>query len=106
MAGAVLGVKTDLGDGVDANDVAFDTSFPYVAMPHSGSDVAVVATTQPAPATKLITKTRGVSSGAAAGIGIGALVIGLLLMALLRPSKPKPKQAGENGGSEQIRRVG
>ena len=27
----------DLGDGVDANDVAFGSSFPYVALPNSGS---------------------------------------------------------------------
>lgn len=27
-----------LGDGVDANDVAFTSTFPYVAYPHSGSD--------------------------------------------------------------------
>jgi hypothetical protein len=26
-----------LGDGVNANDVAFSTSFPYIALPHSGS---------------------------------------------------------------------
>ncbi len=29
-----------LGDGVDANDVSFNTEFPYVAYPHSGSDAA------------------------------------------------------------------
>ncbi|MCU1345766.1 MAG: hypothetical protein JWL70_2032, partial [Acidimicrobiia bacterium] len=28
----------DLGDGVDANDVPFTTSFPYVAAPHAGTD--------------------------------------------------------------------
>ncbi|MFL6238709.1 MAG: DUF4331 domain-containing protein [Actinomycetes bacterium] len=27
-----------LGDGVDANDVSYSNSFPYVALPHSGSD--------------------------------------------------------------------
>jgi hypothetical protein len=27
-----------LGDGVDANDSAFLSSFPYLAYPHSGSD--------------------------------------------------------------------
>ena len=27
-----------LGDGVNANDVSFENSFPYVALPHSGSD--------------------------------------------------------------------
>ncbi len=43
---AVLGVllpghqaiADTIGDGVDANDVAFNTEFPYVGYPHSGSD--------------------------------------------------------------------
>ena len=28
-----------LGDGVDANDVPFSNTFPYVAAPHQGYDV-------------------------------------------------------------------
>ncbi len=28
------------GDGVDENDLAFESSFPYIALPHSGSGVA------------------------------------------------------------------
>ena len=31
-------IAETIGDGVDANDVPFLTSFPYVAYPHSGSD--------------------------------------------------------------------
>ncbi|MEX2420864.1 MAG: DUF4331 domain-containing protein, partial [Actinomycetota bacterium] len=31
-------IATTIGDGVDANDVPFNTSFPYVGYPHSGSD--------------------------------------------------------------------
>ena len=27
-----------LGDGVDSNDVPFRTTFPYLALPHQGSD--------------------------------------------------------------------
>jgi hypothetical protein len=27
-----------IGDGVDANDVPFNDSFPYVGFPHAGSD--------------------------------------------------------------------
>jgi hypothetical protein len=34
--GILLGVKTTLGDGVDRNDVAFRSTFPYIALPHSG----------------------------------------------------------------------
>ncbi len=31
-------IADTIGDGVDANDVPFNSSFPYVAYPHSGSD--------------------------------------------------------------------
>lgn len=39
VEGELLGKKNDLGDAVNANDAGFGTSFPYVAQPHSGSDV-------------------------------------------------------------------
>jgi Domain of unknown function (DUF4331) len=31
-------IADTIGDGVDGNDVSFNTKFPYVAYPHSGSD--------------------------------------------------------------------
>jgi hypothetical protein len=31
-------IAETIGDGVDANDVAFNDAFPYVAYPHTGSD--------------------------------------------------------------------
>jgi hypothetical protein len=31
-------IANTIGDGVDANDVSFNTQFPYVAYPHTGSD--------------------------------------------------------------------
>jgi len=31
-------IANTIGDGVDGNDVSFNTQFPYVAYPHSGSD--------------------------------------------------------------------
>ena len=37
-AGVLGGVKTTLGDGVNANDVAFRSTFPYLALPHSGGN--------------------------------------------------------------------
>ncbi|OIK03847.1 DUF4331 domain-containing protein [Streptomyces monashensis] len=37
MEGALVGQKTGLSDGVDANDQTFEKSFPYVAEPNSGS---------------------------------------------------------------------
>ncbi len=37
MEGFLVGQKTGLGDGVDANDQKFGNSFPYLAQPTSGS---------------------------------------------------------------------
>ncbi|MFJ2111814.1 MULTISPECIES: DUF4331 domain-containing protein [unclassified Streptomyces] len=39
VEGELLGQKTDLSDGVDADDKGFEKKFPYVALPTSGSDV-------------------------------------------------------------------
>ena len=38
VEGELVGSANDLGDGVDANDVAFGATFPYLALPASGSD--------------------------------------------------------------------
>jgi hypothetical protein len=98
VEGELVGSPNDLGDGVSANDVPFETAFPYMALPHSGSDTKALGTTvaQPAPtaaptgtATAAPAKSKGVSSGAAAGIaiavGIGGLLIGGgIAMAMLR----------------------
>jgi uncharacterized protein DUF4331 len=83
MEGELLGTKTGLGDGVDANDVAFEGAFPYVALPHSGSAV------QAASLTRLASKSKGVSTGAAVAIGIGALVAGCAFVGLLATRKPR-----------------
>ena len=40
VEGELAGNPNDLGDGVDANDVSFRDTFPYVALPHSGSDTS------------------------------------------------------------------
>ncbi len=40
VEGELVGNANDLGDGVDANDVAFGDTFPYLALPASGSDAA------------------------------------------------------------------
>ncbi len=40
VEGELIGSPNDLGDGVGQNDVAFRDSFPYVAVPHSGSNPA------------------------------------------------------------------
>jgi hypothetical protein len=38
VEGELVGNPNDLGDGVDANDVAFSDTFPYLALPASGSE--------------------------------------------------------------------
>jgi hypothetical protein len=38
VEGELVGNPNDLGDGVDANELAFQTTFPYLAVSHSGSD--------------------------------------------------------------------
>ena len=38
VEGELVGSPNDLADGVNSNDKAFEESFPYVALPHSGSD--------------------------------------------------------------------
>ncbi|MEV6129517.1 DUF4331 domain-containing protein [Streptomyces violaceusniger] len=43
MEGELLGKKNDLGDAVDENDQKFGGSFPYLALPSSGSDAKAVS---------------------------------------------------------------
>jgi hypothetical protein len=38
VEGELVGSANDLGDGVNTNDVAFSNTFPYLALPASGSD--------------------------------------------------------------------
>jgi hypothetical protein len=40
VEGVLVGQDTGLGDGVDANDKSFSGSFPYLALPHSGSSAS------------------------------------------------------------------
>ncbi len=65
VEGELKGSANDLGDGVNANDVAFGATFPYVALPHSGSAVRFQAAGDPG-ATNPGTTPRG---GVAAGFG-------------------------------------
>ena len=64
VEGVLTGAKgqaAQLGDGVDKNDVAFVASFPYVALPHSGSTSRAKAA--------LATTTRTPKGGAGTGAG-------------------------------------
>lgn len=72
LMGELTGAKNDLGDGVNTNDLAFGNSFPYVALPHSGSGES--GGTEAASAGRSSATPAG-SSGAATptgGVGAGA----------------------------------
>ena len=72
VEGALTGSKNTLGDGVDANDVAFRTSFPYLALPHAGPATAAVAKTT----VKKVTNAGAwpVATGIAAAVALMALL--------------------------------
>jgi hypothetical protein len=70
------------GDGVNVNDVAFGGSFPYVALPHSGSTVRPSSAT--AAAAPVGTRASGSNNppllpGVAGGLGILLAGLGVLL---------------------------
>ena len=70
----------DLGDGVDTNDVKFSDSFPYLALPASGSD----PDPHPSKASNKPAVMKGVSATlqnenvamSALGLGMLALLMG------------------------------
>lgn len=66
VEGELVGSPNDLGDGVDANDVPFGTSFPYVALPHSGS-----TSVNSAPAVAVSPLQGGTAQGSSAGGAAG-----------------------------------
>jgi hypothetical protein len=92
VEGELVGNANDLGDGVDANDAAFQGTFPYLAMPHSGSDAVALhsasggaqPTAAPSGPTTAPTSdaSKGISSGAAVGIAVTAAIAGLILGAM------------------------
>jgi len=94
VEGALVGSPNTLGDGVNANDVAFAAQFPYLALPHTGS-VASAATVSGAGLTALTGGGNGSTDGTSAPIGsLVALGVGLLTMGVatvaLRRSRRRP----------------
>jgi len=84
VEGELVGSPNDLGDGVDANDTAFGGTFPYLALPASGSDADPHPST--GAAAKQSASKEGVlqrvvpgrqSSAAFIGVGLLALVGGI-----------------------------
>ena len=80
VEGELVGSPNDLGDGVNANDVAFGTTFPYLALPASGSN-ADPHPSKGASAKQSSTLQRLVpgrsSSMAFVGVGLLALIGGI-----------------------------
>ncbi|NWF29490.1 DUF4331 domain-containing protein [Streptomyces sp. PKU-EA00015] len=80
VEGELVGSENDLGDAVDANDKEFGHSFPYVALPASGSDTRTAADAKTKSATGLTGGASGLtgswsdSTVLAAG-GAGALLV-------------------------------
>jgi len=90
------------GDGVDQNDLAFETSFPYVALPHGGSvnqgdSASTAASGSGTPAAASGTAAPTAPSTPSGGVGAGAggtagsdslpvLPIGIALAGLLLAS--------------------
>ncbi len=84
VEGELVGSANDLGDGVDNNDVAFDNTFPYLALPASGSNAdphPSAGATAKQSASKQSALQRVVpgrqSSAAFVGVGLLALVGGI-----------------------------
>ena len=83
VEGELVGSANDLGDGVDSNDVAFDKTFPYVALPASGSNAdphpSSGASAKPSsaqgPLNGILLDRQG--SMAASGVGLLALIAGI-----------------------------
>ncbi len=83
VEGELVGSPNDLGDGVDANNVAFGDTFPYLALPASGSNA------DPHPSTRAAAKKSEDQGGllgivpsrnksmAAIGVGLMALIAGI-----------------------------
>ena len=79
VEGELTGNPNDLGDGVDANDVGFGSTFPYVALPTSGSN-----TTPHASGLAPVPGGNGDGPGSGSGapvVPIAAIALGLIALA-------------------------
>ena len=98
VAGELKGKPNNLGDGVDGNDSAYSTSFPYLGLPHSGS-ITKDAPPAQSPQALLPGGSGGGSDGgfpagqvALIGLGAMALVAGAA-MARSAAQRPSPVTA-------------
>ena len=89
--------STRLGDGVNNNDVAFGTSFPYVGLPHTpavNTQVGAAKTSAPPPILAPSTGEGGTATAAASlpvvpiGLGAGGVLIATFGLGASRPGSP------------------
>jgi len=84
VEGELAGNPNDLGDGVNRNNVAFKQTFPYVALPTSGSDPTPHGASQGSGVAAITGGSNGSSASSGSGIPvapISALALGLLALA-------------------------
>ena len=88
VQGELVGNPNDLSDGVDANEYAFGDTFPYLALPTSGSDE------DPHPSGTVDTKrSSATTDGGQPLVPAAALALGLLALASgAVPAGPAPHQ--------------
>jgi Domain of unknown function (DUF4331) len=90
VAGALKGHKVPLGDGVDKNDVAFQSTFPYVADPGPGANPKagygskLKAATPAAAASSKEDDDNGVSAWVVILIALGAAALGAVAVGATR----------------------
>jgi hypothetical protein len=93
VEGELVGSANDLGDGVDTNDAAFGTTFPYLALPASGSNAdphpsAGGSAKQSSSQNGLLQSIVPSQKNAFAFVGVGLLaLIGGVGSAVRRPKK-------------------
>lgn len=76
VEGELVGNPNDLGDGVNSNDKAFLSSFPYVALPHSGPATGTGANGSQGGKTA---PSGGVATGVATDANLALIVMGGML---------------------------
>jgi hypothetical protein len=100
VEGELTGSPNDLGDAVNANDVAFGEDFPYLAVPTSGSDVtpharaagftALDGGAAPDDAAPAATVAAGAMAPGAAVTATGAGLLLALAGAVVLARRPRP----------------
>ncbi|WP_322938130.1 DUF4331 domain-containing protein [Nocardioides bizhenqiangii] len=97
VEGELVGQPNDLADGVDANDVEFRDTFPYLALPASGSDASPHPATAPAPKDQQDGVEEFFNNGVLplilTGAGGGGLLAGAVLLVRAHRRQPRLQPA-------------